>query len=327
MSSASVVAAVGAEVAHALGADPLAPTAALVWRAVTSGDATDAGVEAVAVGRAWHLNGRVVTVVDPNQAVDELIVVSRSRPFAGRERGLRVHRVDLRADGIRTSAAPLLDGVALTVTLDGAEVTDENALGPSRDATAALTTALDAGAVLAVDAMLEAASTALDVAARWVAQREQFGAPLAARQAVQHRLADMAIAVTAVQALADDAKQQRSAGRPFAVEAATAKLLASERLPDVTAGAHQLHGGEGYYADRPLHALHRRVLTLATLLGDAERQRRRLAELFGSSAYPTSAPSPRGEPSDSSSSTSASSSGMPSRKRSARRRCSISPGT
>jgi alkylation response protein AidB-like acyl-CoA dehydrogenase len=284
MSAPDVVAAVAAEVAQKLGAPPPSPRTALVWRAVLSGDPADAGIEAVAIGRAWQLGGRVAAIVPDAHDIDELLVVSRSRPLAGRDRGLRVHRIPAGAGGVRLARASLLDGVALTVELDGALVTDDDALGPPRDASAALSLALDTGSILAVDDMLDAAQAALDLATAWVSQRQQFGAALATRQAVQHRAADMAIVISAVRGLLDDAKQAASNSKDFAVEAAMAKLVASERLPDVTAGAHQLHGGEGYYADRGLHELHRRVLTLATLLGDPARQRRRLADLLATLA-------------------------------------------
>ncbi|MSW93132.1 MAG: hypothetical protein F2812_16220, partial [Actinobacteria bacterium] len=59
------------------------------------------------------------------------------------------------------------------------------------------------------------------------------------------------------------------------------KHAANRLLPTVTAHAHQLHGGEGYYADRPLHRWHRRVTALATQFGDQRAMRARNAELLG----------------------------------------------
>jgi alkylation response protein AidB-like acyl-CoA dehydrogenase len=88
----------------------------------------------------------------------------------------------------------------------------------------------------------------------------------------------MDIALRAVQGLYDDARHV--ADGPCAVEATIAKLVASSRLPDVTASAHQLHGGEGYYADRPLASLHKQVCTLAALFGGESHQRARLARLL-----------------------------------------------
>jgi alkylation response protein AidB-like acyl-CoA dehydrogenase len=171
---------------------------------------------------------------------------------------------------------PLLAGVARRVGFDGVEVSDADAVGPPRDATPTLIHAFDHVCIAAVSEMLAAADAALTTAVQWVSSRQQFGSPLATRQAVQHRAADMAMSCAAVRGLLEDAQIAAQAG-PCTVEALTAKLVASTRLPQVTASAHQLHGGEGYYADHELHVLHKRVITLAALFGNPGCLRARLA--------------------------------------------------
>lgn len=251
---------------------------AIVVTALTdSRDPLGTGIEAAASGRSWLLNGRALHVPSTGN-ITTLIVVARSRPVAGRERGLRVYRLSARAAGVIVEARHTLDDhAALAVSLHGATVTDDDAVGPPRDARAAVTRALDLTTLVVVAEMLGAAEAALDTAATWVQERRQFGAPLAAKQVVQHNVANMAIDCAAVRALLDDALARLDASCPVAEEAAIAKLVASERLPRVTAVAHQLHGGEGYFADRPLHRWHRRVVSLAHQYGDAATQRRRLA--------------------------------------------------
>jgi alkylation response protein AidB-like acyl-CoA dehydrogenase len=273
-----IAATLAAAVARVLGEPDPEPGTAVVWNAVTTGDPADAGIEASAVGRSWQLEGSVTTVLVPPD-VSTLLVVSRSRPQGGRDRGMRVHHLRIGVPGVHLQPRALLGADAVTIRFDGAQVTDDDAMGPPRDASAALAVAFDEMLVPIVADMLSAADAALDVAVEWTSSRVQFGAPLASRQAVQHRAADMAIACTAVRALLDDART-RALAAPASLEAVIAKLIASERLPAVTAAAHQLHGGEGYYADRPLADLHRRVLTLAGLFGDATAQRRRLAALL-----------------------------------------------
>jgi alkylation response protein AidB-like acyl-CoA dehydrogenase len=277
--ASGVVDALGAALTRVLGAPSASATTAVVWNAVASGHANDAGVVASAVGRSWQLTGTVATVLVPAR-LDTLLVVSRSRPQGGRDRGMRVHRVAVDAPGVRILPRPLLGADARTVGLEGVDVRDRDALGPSRDASGALAAAFDAALVTVVAEMLDAAESALACAVDWTTTRVQFGASLATRQAVQHRAADMVLACTAVRALLDDARALVEQGRPAMVETVVAKLVASDRLPAVTAAAHQLHGGEGYYADRPLASLHRRVLTLAGLFGDAATQRARLAALL-----------------------------------------------
>jgi alkylation response protein AidB-like acyl-CoA dehydrogenase len=266
------------EVERALGVSAPSAGVAVVWNAVSSGDPGDAGVEAEIVGSSWRLSGEVPTVLWPD-AGTSLLVVARSKPVAGRDRGLRVYRVALDTPGVSHSPRPLLSYVGRSVRLDGVEVSDADAVGPPRDAALALARAFDALCVDAVGEMLAAAQSALDDAVSWVSRRVQFGEPLAARQAVRHRAADMATSLAAVRALHEDARDAASRGL-CTIEATVAKLVASERLPEVTASAHQLHGGEGYYADRPLHEWHKRVCTLAALFGNGSHQRARLARLL-----------------------------------------------
>jgi alkylation response protein AidB-like acyl-CoA dehydrogenase len=269
---------VSAEVERALGVSSPTAGVAVVWNAVCSGEPADAGVEAEIVGSSWRLSGEVSTVLWPD-AGTSLLVVARSKPVAGRARGLRVYRLPLDAPGVTHVPRPLLAYVGRSVRLDGVEVSDSDSVGPPRDATPALAGAFDALCVDAVGEMLAASQAALDEAVRWVSERVQFGEPLAARQAVRHRAADMATSIAAVRALYEHARDAASRGR-CTIDAAVAKLVASDRLPDVTAGAHQLHGGEGYYADRPLHQFHKQVCTLAALFGNGSHQRVRLARLL-----------------------------------------------
>jgi alkylation response protein AidB-like acyl-CoA dehydrogenase len=268
---------VAATLRAALAADDLVGEHAAVWGAVSSGDPVDASIEAEIVGSSWRLRGVVDTVLWPPVPI-ALLVVARSKPIAGRDRGMRVYRVPLDAPGCTISARPLLHGDARRVELDAVDVQDADSVGPARDASTMLATAFDHLCIDAIGEMLGAADAAKALALQWVAQRAQFGAPLATRQAVQHRAADMDIALRAVRGLYDDALL--AADRSCAVEATIAKLVASERLPDVTASAHQLHGGEGYYDDRPIAALHKQVCTLAALFGNGSHQRARLARLL-----------------------------------------------
>jgi alkylation response protein AidB-like acyl-CoA dehydrogenase len=254
--------------------------AALVAPVADSHDPSDTALEAISAGRAWMLTGGARHVIGADDA-SILLVVARSRPFAGRERGLRVYAVRPDAEGVACRTFTSMDGdPASRVDLDRVLVEDRDAVGPSRDATGAVTAALDVALLVAVAEMVGAARAALDASIAWVKTRQQFGAPLGDKQAVQHRAADMVMVCTGVEALLEDALVRLEAGADVSVEATVAKLVASERLPDVTASAHQLHGGEGYYADRPLHQWHRRVIALAYQLGDASVQRRRLARVL-----------------------------------------------
>lgn len=255
---------------------------ALVTAVASSRNPLDESLLASPSGRSWVLSGEVRHVPHGRDAASLLTVV-RSRAFAGRERGLRVYAVDADTPGIvATPIHTIDDDRAARIEFNAVQVGDERAVGPSRDATTAVDAALDCATLIAVAEMLGAADAARRAAMSWVSERVQFGEPLARRQVVAHRVADMTMACDAIGLLLDDAL--RTAGdttRPDALAVATAKLAANRLLPTVTAQAHQLHGGEGFYADRPLHRWHRRVTALATQFGDHRALRARNAELLG----------------------------------------------
>jgi alkylation response protein AidB-like acyl-CoA dehydrogenase len=254
---------------------------AVVSAVADSRDPLDTRVDAAPSGRAWMVNGRAAHVPGGVTA-DELLIVLRSRPFAGRERGLRVYRGPVHGDGITVTPRPTLDDPSVAmIDLRAAAIGDERSVGPSRDAWPAFERVLDRMSVLVAAEMVGAARVAVSLAADWVTTREQWGAPLFAKQAVQHRLADMHIALVGVADSVQAALDLDTDRVAFAEAATIAKLAASTLLPTVTASAHQLHGGEGYYADRSLHQRHRRVVGLAAQFGGPPALRARLAELSG----------------------------------------------
>ena len=256
------------------------PVDALVAPVASSRDPLDESLLASASGRGWLVSGSADHVARGADAASLLTVV-RSRPFAGRARGIRVYLVDAATPGVTNVPLSGIDiESSARVGFDAVHIGDDRAVGPSRDATGAIDVALDCITIVAVAEMVGAADAARRAAMQWVTSRVQFGEPLARRQAIAHRVADMTIACDAVALLLDHALATavENGGRPDPLVVVTAKLAANERLPEVTAGAHQLHGGEGYYADRPLHRWHRRVTSLAMQFGDRRALRARSAE-------------------------------------------------
>ncbi|HEX3501085.1 MAG TPA: 3-sulfinopropanoyl-CoA desulfinase [Stellaceae bacterium] len=86
-------------------------------------------------------------------------------------------------------------------------------------------------------------------------QREQFGRPISEFQGLQWMLADMATQLAAAQALIYKAATRGGSGFPDVVEAAQAKVFASEMAIAVTNDALQLHGSAGYSRNRPLERM------------------------------------------------------------------------
>ncbi len=121
---------------------------------------------------------------------------------------------------------------------------------------AGLMNAYNAQRVGAGTVALGIAEGAYDAAVKYVKQRRQFGRPIAEFQGLQWMVADMAIGISAAQALLYKAAANAGDGFPNINEAAQAKILAAETALSVTNQALQLHGSMGY--SRNL-ALERRV--------------------------------------------------------------------
>jgi acyl-CoA dehydrogenase len=118
------------------------------------------------------------------------------------------------------------------------------------------------------------AQRAFDEALAHVRARVQFGAALGSHQLVQAQLADMATELDAARLLVLRAAYEKDAGRErVTVEAAMAKLYATEAAQRIIDAAVQLHGGRGVVAGETVEALYRAIRPLRIYEGTSEIQR------------------------------------------------------
>ena len=187
--------------------------------------------------------------------------------------------VDLHDAGDRVEVARLetLDASRgqARITLDGAPAAQ---LGDGDAARAALD-------LLRVALSLEAIGAArqcLDLTVGYLKTREQFGRPIGSFQALQHRAADLVVALEAAASTAYAAAwAAASAPDELAVLAPTAKALCGEAAWRVAAETIQMHGGIGFTWEHPAHRYFKRITTIRQLLGNAVAQRRLVAERAG----------------------------------------------
>ncbi len=136
------------------------------------------------------------------------------------------------------------------VTFDDCRVPAENRLGPEGDGFRYAMKGLDGGRVNIAACSLGGAAWALEAALGHVRERAAFGKPLAAQQAVQFKLADMATKLEAARLMTHRAAAALDAGEADAtMRAAMAKQFATEACYEVVDEALQLHGGYGYIKD------------------------------------------------------------------------------
>lgn len=137
---------------------------------------------------------------------------------------------------------------------------------------------LDSGRIGIAAQALGIAQGAFEEARRYSQEREQFGKPLSAFQAIQFYLADMSTEIDAARLLTWKAAWAKATGRRYTLEAAQAKLYASEMAQRVTSKALQVHGGYGYTRDYPVERFFRDARITEIYEGTSEVQKMVIAD-------------------------------------------------
>ena len=118
----------------------------------------------------------------------------------------------------------------------------------------------------------------LEDALAYAQEREQFGKPIAAFQALRFKLADMATEIEAARALMYLVADQVDRGLPVEKEAAMVKLFATEMAERVTSAGLQVHGGNGYTTERAVERYWRDARLTTIFEGTSEIQRKIISD-------------------------------------------------
>ncbi len=153
------------------------------------------------------------------------------------------------------------------------EVPAENLLGEEGEGFTNFMRTLDSGRIGIAALSLGIAEGAFEQALRYASIRRQFGKRIFDFQGVQFQLSDMATEIAAATHLVYHAAWLAQNGRPFAKEAAIAKLFASELAMRTTIKAIQVHGGYGYTKDYPVERMMRDAKICEIGEGTSEIQR------------------------------------------------------
>lgn len=113
----------------------------------------------------------------------------------------------------------------------------------------------------------------LDRSLAYMKERKAFGRPIADFQALQFKVADMAVHTHAARLMIYDAASRKDRGEPFARQASMAKLFATERAMEATHQAIQIHGGYGIMSEFPVARAFGDAKVLEIVEGTSEIQR------------------------------------------------------
>ena len=167
------------------------------------------------------------------------------------------------------------------LSFEDAAVPEGNLLGPRGEGFKQFLEILDGGRISVAAMGVGLAQGAYDLAYRYAKEREQFGKPISAFQAVQFQLADMAVELEAGRNLVYKAAWLKDQGREFAKEAAMAKLYTGELSHRVANAALQIHGGYGFMDESAISRLYRDQKILEIGEGTNEVQRMVIARHLG----------------------------------------------
>lgn len=159
------------------------------------------------------------------------------------------------------------------VLLDNALVEADRLLGNEGDGFRIAMAALDAGRLGIAACAVGLAQAALDVAVEYARQRTAFGVPIGEHQGVSFLLADAAAGIAAARELYLAAARRKDAGKPYTVQAAMAKLVATDMSMRVTTDMVQVLGGAGYVQDYPVERYMREAKVLQIVEGTNQIQR------------------------------------------------------
>jgi alkylation response protein AidB-like acyl-CoA dehydrogenase len=237
-------------------------------------DAASLRTRAVRNGDDWLITGTKAWITHGGVA-DFYTVMART----GEEgpRGITAFLVPGDAEGLSAAAPEKKMGMkgspTAQVHFDGVRVGDDRRIGEEGQGFAIALSALDSGRLGIAACAIGLAQAALDAAVEYARGRRQFGRPIADFQGLRFMLADMATQIEAGRALYLAAARLKDAGRPYAKQAAMAKLHCTDAAMRVTTDAVQVLGGYGYTADFPVERYMREAKVLQIVEGTNQIQR------------------------------------------------------
>ncbi|HGO6127741.1 TPA: acyl-CoA dehydrogenase family protein [Burkholderia cepacia] len=223
----------------------------------------------------WVLNGAKQFVTN-GQRAGVAIVFAMTDPEAGK-RGISAFLVPTDTPGFVVGKPEKKMGIRASdtcpITFENCAIPEENLLGNRGEGLKIALSNLEGGRIGIAAQALGIARAAFDKARRYAGERVQFGKPIAEHQAIQQKLADMAVQINAARLLVHHAAKLRTAGLPCLSEASQAKLFASEMAERVCSDAIQIHGGYGYLVDYEVERHYRDARITQIYEGTSEVQR------------------------------------------------------
>lgn len=230
---------------------------------------------------SWIVNGSKVFITNAGTEITQCVTITAltgegeisnlviENGTPGYEISAPVHKLGWKASDTRA------------LSFSDCAVPAENLLGARGQGFHQFLEILDGGRISVAAMGVGVAQGAYDLAYAYARERHQFGRPISSFQAVQFKLADIATEIEAARGLVWKAAWLKDRGRPFAREAAMAKLYTGELSNRAVNASLQIHGGYGYTDEFPISRLYRDQKILEIGEGTNEVQRMVIARHLG----------------------------------------------
>lgn len=246
-------------------------------------DAGGTQTTAVLDGDEWVINGTKVFITNAGYA--DMVVVTAVTDKSLGSKGISAIIVPTSSKGFRIGTTYDKLGLKASNTceliMEDVRVPKENLLGELNQGYKQFLMTLDGGRISIGSMAVGIAQAAYEAALRYAQERKQFGKSISTFQAIQFKLADMAMNIELARNQVLKAAWLKDQGKPYKKEAAIAKLFASEMATRVCDQAVQIHGGYGYMTEFPVERYYRDVKLCEIGEGTSEVQRLVIARLIG----------------------------------------------
>ncbi|MFQ6128637.1 MAG: acyl-CoA dehydrogenase family protein [Thermoplasmata archaeon] len=239
-------------------------------------DAANIKTSAVKEGDEYVLNGTKIWITNANVA-DIIIVLAVTDPALGARGGVTAFLVEKGYDGLSVGAVEKKMGIrgstTAQLTFENCRVPETNVLGNVGEGFVVAMETLDLGRAVLGAGCVGGATAALEASVDFAKERVQFGEPVAQKQAIQFKIADIATELHAARLMVYDLAERIDSGERVTRRSAMVKLFCSEMLHRAVNQALQIHGGMGYMQELPIERMYRDARIAEIFEGTSEIQR------------------------------------------------------
>ena len=248
----------------------------------STGSFDPAGISttAKASGENFIINGSKMFVPDAHVA-DYMICVVRTKEGTGAD-GISIFLVDSQTEGLQVEPLTTMTGEkTCEVIFSNVSVPKGNLLGPLDSGWSIVQEMLDEAIIAESAWMMGGARWTLEESVAYAKERVQFGVPIGTFQAIQHKLANVAVEVegaTSIVYYAAWAIDENDANK--SVAASAAKAWCSDMYTRAAMEGIQVHGGMGFTWEHDMHLFLKNAKSSQVTFGDGNYHRERIAQLL-----------------------------------------------